>query len=142
MPYDASDSRRGIGTLLRDLVEGSVSLVHDELKLAKTEATLAVTGIGTGSAFVALGAVLVLLGALALVTGVVLVVGDQWLPADRYWVAALILLVITGALAAFFARRGMHELSPAALMPNETLTTITEDKEWLKQRLTSGETSS
>jgi hypothetical protein len=50
-------------------------------------------------------------------------------------------LVITGVLAAMFAKRGMALLSPAKLAPNETLTTLKEDKEWLKQRLTSGETS-
>ena len=45
-----------------------------------------------GTAFVAIGAVLALLGTLALFTGIVLLVGDQWLPADLYWVAALLVL--------------------------------------------------
>ena len=42
----------------------------------------------------------VLIGGLSTVAGVVLLIGDQWLPADRYWIAALIIFLITGGLAA------------------------------------------
>jgi|SRR5579885_1979507 len=133
---------RPIGTLLRELAEGSATLVREEVRLAKMEIAQAIAGIGTGTAFVATGAVLLLLGVLALLTGVVLLIGDQWLPRDLYWVAALIVLVITGAMAAWFVKRGMAQLSPSALAPTETATTLKEDKEWLKQRLTSGATSS
>ena len=142
MTLDGRDGRRSIGALLRDLAEGSATLVRDEVRLAKIELGGAVTGIGKGTAFVAMGAVLALLGGLAVVAGIVLLVGDQWLPADRYWLAALILLVITGAIAAWFAKRGMALLAPSQLAPNETVTTLKEDKEWLKQRLKSGATSS
>jgi len=134
-PQDG-DGRRSLGGLLRDLADGSVALIREELRLAKIETTAAVHGIGTGTAFVAMGAVLALLGTLALVTGLVLLVGDQWLPADLYWLAALILLVITGGLAAWFAKRGMAQLTPSQLAPTETLTTLKEDKEWLKQQRT------
>jgi drug/metabolite transporter (DMT)-like permease len=130
MNGDGSDGRRSLGGLLRE-----------ELQLAKLEITSAVAGIGTGTALTATGAVFVLLGGLALLTGLALLIGDQWLPADRYWLAALLLLVVTGALAAWFVKRGMAQLSPSKLTPQETLTTLKEDKEWLKQRLTSGATS-
>jgi uncharacterized membrane protein YqjE len=145
MPLDGRDvdrSRRSVGTLLRDLAEGSATLVREEVRLAKMEIAQAVAGIGKGTGFVAAGVVFLLLGLLSLLTGVVLLIGDQWLPADLYWLAALVVLVITGAMAAWFAKRGMAQLSPAVLAPNETVTTLKEDKEWLKQRLTSGVTSS
>jgi hypothetical protein len=85
--------------------------------------------------------VLALLGGLSLLAGVVLLIGDQWLPADLYWVAALIVLVVAGAIAAGFARRGMAHLSPRQLAPDETAMRLKEDMEWLKQRRTSGATS-
>jgi hypothetical protein len=143
MALDAHDaaSRRGIGALLRELAEGSATLVRDEVHLAKLEIGKAVAGIGSGTALVATGAVFGLLGTLALITGFVLLIGDQWLPADLYWLAAFIVLVVTGALAAWFAKRGMSYFTPSQLAPNETVTTLQEDKEWLKQRLTSGATS-
>ena len=70
-----------------------------------------------------------------------MLIGDQWLPADRYWLSALIVLVITGATAAWLAKRGLTLVSPSHLAPHETVTTLKEDKEWLKQRLTSDATS-
>jgi uncharacterized membrane protein YqjE len=142
MTLDGRNGRRSIGALLRDLAEGSAMLVRGEVRLARIETGAAIAGVGKGTAFVATGAVLALLGSLSVLAGVVLLIGDQWLPADLYWVAALIVLLISGAIAAWFAKRGMALLSPSQLAPNETVTTLKEDKEWLKQRLTSGVTSS
>jgi uncharacterized membrane protein YqjE len=142
MANDGFIGRRGIGTLLHDLLEESTTLVRDELRLAKIEFAEMAEGIGKGTASIATGAVLALLGTLALFTGIVLLIGDQWLPADRYWVAALVVLAITAGLAAWLAKRGLSVLSPSALAPNETVTTLKEDREWLKRRLTSGATSS
>jgi hypothetical protein len=140
MSLDGRDGRRSIGSLLRELAEGSTTLVRDEVRLAKIELGQAAAGIGKGTAFVASGAVLGLLGTLALLTGIVLLIGDQWLPKDLYWVAALLVLVITGGLAAWFAKRGMGLLAPSQLAPTETALTLQEDKEWLKRRLTSDAT--
>jgi len=139
---DARNGRRSIGALLRELAEGSATLVRGEVRLAKIEVGTAVSGIGKGTVLVATGAVLALLGGLSLLAGIVLLIGDQWLPADLYWVAALIVLVLAGAVAAVFARRGMAHLSPQRFAPNDTATTLKEDKEWLKRRQTSGATSS
>ena len=142
MTFDGRNGRRGLGTLLRDLADGSAALVRGEARLARIEIAQIATGIGKGTAFVATGAVLALLGSLSLLAGIVLLIGDQWLPADQYWLGALVVLVIAGAIATVLARRGMSLLAPSQLVPSETVTTLKEDKEWLKQRLTSGATSS
>ena len=142
MTFDGQNGRRSLGTLLRDLADGSASLVRSEARLARIELSQIATGIGKGTAFVATGAVLALLGSLSLLAGIVLLIGDQWLPADQYWLGALIVLVIAGAIAVVLARRARSLLTPSQLAPTETVTTLKEDKEWLKQRLTSGATSS
>ena len=142
MRIDNHNGTRPLGVLLRDLAEGSASLVRGEARLAKVEVGEMVSAAGKGTALVATGGVLALLGGLSILAGIVLLIGDQWLPADLYWVAALIVLVIAGAVAAWLAKRGMTLLSPSRLAPTETMTTLKEDKEWLKQRLTSGATSS
>ena len=142
MTIDGRDGRRGIGVLLRDLAEGTGTLVRDEVRLAKIEVGDIIAAIGRGTAFAATGAMLVLIGGLSTIAGIVLLVGDQWLPADLYWVAALIVFLITGGLAAWFAKHGLAIVSPSQLESGGTMTTLKEDKEWLKQRLTSGATSS
>src|SRR5215204_1639466 len=136
-----TNGRPGLGVLLRELAEGSVSLVRQEVMLARLELGGAAGHAGKGVAMFAAGAVLALLGLLALLTGVILLI-DQWLPKDLYWVAALLVLLITGGIAAFLAKKGLRLLSPKQLAPDQTVETLKEDKEWLRHRLTSGATSS
>ena len=134
MPLN-SDGRRTLGALIRDLADGSATLVRQEIYLARLEFTAIAKAIGTGTAFVATGTVLGLLGALTLFIGIILLPGDQWLR-DRYWLAALIVMLLTGVVAAVLAKRGLALLSPQKLAPDQTLATLKEDKEWLRQQLT------
>lgn len=142
MAVDGMNGRRGLGALLRELAEGSATLLRQELTLAKLELGDAARHVGTGTAMFAAGGVLALLGLLALLTGVILLIGDQWLPRDRYWLAALLVMLITGAVAALFAKKGLALLAPRRLAPDQTVETLKEDREWLKHRMTSGATSS
>jgi hypothetical protein len=137
---NARENGRGIGGLLKDLADGGAALLRQELRLARTEIVGIARAVGVGTALTASGAVLALLGAFALLTGIIMLAGDQWLR-DRYWLAALIGTVIAGAIAAWMARRGAAHLSPRRLLPDETVATLKEDKEWLKRQLKSGATS-
>ena len=130
-----------LGALLRELAEGSSSLIRQELRLARLELTEMLGVMATGAALMVSGSVFLLLGGLSLLTGLILLGADQWLR-DRYWLAALIVLAISGALALFFMSRGRALLSPKQLAPEQTVATLKEDTAWLKQQLTSGATSS
>jgi uncharacterized membrane protein YqjE len=130
-----------LGVLLRDLAEGSSSLIRQEIRLARLELAEVLGAVTTGTIAIVAGSVLLLLGALALLVGLILLGGDQWLR-DRYWLAALIVFVVAGGLALWFMSRGASMLSPRQLAPDETVATLKEDTAWLKQRLTSGVTSS
>jgi uncharacterized membrane protein YqjE len=141
MTVASREHSSGIRTLVRDLAEESAALARAEVRLTRLEVGVVVRAIGKGTAIAAIGTVFALLGGMSLLVGVVLLIGDQWMPSDRYWLAALILLVVTGTIAAWFAQRGAKLVSPANLAPTETVTTLKEDSEWLKQRLTSGATS-
>ena len=138
---DDYDRARGFGAILRDLAHGSADLLRNEVKLARLELAEVITSVGRGATLVSLGGVLLLLGGLSLAAGFVLLAGDQWFPSDRYWLAALVVMVVTGALVAWMLKRGLSRLSPSHLMPDQTITTLKEDKEWLKRQLTSGATS-
>jgi hypothetical protein len=131
MAVVVQDGRRGLGTLLRELAEGSAALVRSEIQLARVEIADALGAMSRGAALTGMGAVLALLGGLSVAAGLILLVGDQWLPRDMYWLAALIVVVITGGLAAWFAKRGLALLSPKNLTPNETVQTLRETKDEL-----------
>jgi hypothetical protein len=132
---EGNGNQRSMGALLRDLAEGSAALMKSEVRLARAEFGEIVASVGKGTGAVAAGGVLALLGTLALLTGVVLLAGDQWLR-DQYWLAALIVTVIAGGVAAWLAKRGLDLLSPKQLVPDQTVATLKEDKEWLKRQLT------
>lgn len=142
MTLTGSGDRRSLATLLRDLADGSAQLVRHEFELARVEAGELVRRAGMGTGLVAIGAVLAVLGAIAVVTGLILLAGDQWFPSDRYWMAALLATTVFLVLGGWMALRGMDLLSPRRLVPDQTVATLKEDKEWLRQRLTSGVTSS
>ena len=136
--FDGKLTPRSIGALIRELAEDGLALVKREIALARMEVAGIVKGIGVGTGMVASGGVMGLLGALTLFTGLILLPGDQWMR-DQYWLAALLFAVIAGGISAFFARQGLALLSPARLAPDETVTTLQEDAQWLKhekQRLT------
>jgi hypothetical protein len=61
MAVEGNDSQRGVGTLLRDLAEGSATLVRHEVRLARLEFTKVLTAVGSGTVAVATGGVLALL---------------------------------------------------------------------------------
>ncbi|MEO5817789.1 MAG: phage holin family protein [Gemmatimonadaceae bacterium] len=137
-----ADGPRGIGVLLRDLAEGSADLVRGEVRLARIEIGAVAGAAGRGTAYIATGGVLIVLGVLAAFTGLVLLIGDQWLPRDLYWLGALLFALIAGVVAGWLLMRGRKALSPSALAPHDTVATLKEDGEWLKRQLTSGRTSS
>jgi uncharacterized membrane protein YqjE len=140
MAVDHLDGRRSLGNLLRELAEGRAQLVKNEVRLARSEFSSTLANVGKGTAAVATGGVLALLGTLSLFAGLILLVGDQWLR-DRYWLAALLVTLVAGGVAAWFAKQGLALLSPKQLVPTQTLATLQEDKEWLNRQLTSGGTS-
>lgn len=117
-------------------------LLRHETRLARLELASVAGHVARGSAQVTLGVVLLLLGGLSLIAGLVLLAGDQWLPRDSYWLAALIVVVIATGVALWLAARGRSALKPAALLPVQTIETLKEDREWLKHPRTSGGTSS
>ena len=138
----AAEGRRGIGAILKDLLDGGANLVRREIDLARIELAAAIRAMGVGTVMVGFGGVLALLGVLALFTGLIMLPGDQWMR-DRYWLAALIVTAIAAGFGAWFAKKGMSLLEPAVLAPTETAQTIKEDIEWLrlqKARMTSDTT--
>lgn len=136
----ANQHRNGVGALVKTLAEESANLVRQEISLARIEIAEAVRAVGRGTILVTLGAMMLMLGALAAITSIVLLAGDQWLR-DRYWLAALAVAVLAGAVAGLAAARGKDKLEPQKLRPNETTETLKENGAWVKRQLTSAGTS-
>jgi hypothetical protein len=119
----------GIADLLKRLSQETTTLVRQELDLAKAEMTVKAKEGGKGAGFLGGGAVagLLFLGSLtALLMGIL----DTFM---EFWIAALIVTVLWGAVAAVLALQGKNKLKEAAPpVPEQAQQSVKEDVEWAK----------
>ena len=135
---DTEDLRdRSMGELLKQLSEQTTRLVHQELELAKAEITQKARQAGQGAGMFG-GAGALGLAALGALTACFILALNAIMPA---WLAALIVAVIYGAIAAFLALRGRDKVKQATpLVPEQTVETVKEDVEWAKTQMRSDRT--
>jgi uncharacterized membrane protein YqjE len=125
-----------ISELLKQLATETTTLVRQELDLAKAEMREKgkKAGPGFGMIGAAGGVALLALGAL---TACLILALDGAMP---NWLAALIIAVVYGVVAAVLYVRGKEKVddvgSPA---PRQTIETVKEDLEWAKHPTTSAE---
>jgi MFS family permease len=122
---------RPIGELFKQLSEETSTLIKQELALARAELTEKGKEAGKGAGFFGGAGLLGLLAAGALTACIILVLAT-FLPD---WVAALIVAVVYGAIAAVLALRGKDRVQHATPpVPEQTVDTVKEDVEWAKTR--------
>jgi len=123
---------RALGELVKGLSSDFSTLLRLELALARAELGEKgkQAGVGTGMFGGAAIAGLMMLGALTAFLIVVLAIA---LPA---WAAALIVTLIWGAVAGLLALQGRARLARMGKpVPEQTLETVKEDVQWLKNRI-------
>ena len=129
-PGGGGDLREeGIGELLKQLSQETTTLVRQELELAKAEMSVKAKEGGKGAGLLGGGAVagLLFLGAL---TATLMGILDTFM---KFWIAALIVTLIWGAVAAVLALQGRNKLQEAAPpVPEQTRDSVKEDVEWAK----------
>lgn len=131
MSGNGSDLRdSSIGDLLRQLSEETSTLVKQELALARAEIEQQGKRAGKGAGMLGGAGVagLLTLGAL---TATLIGVLDT---AMAFWLAALIVTLIWGAIAGVLALQGRNEIQQATPPAPQTVDTIKEDVQWAKTR--------
>jgi uncharacterized membrane protein YqjE len=137
-PSDGEDLReRSLGELLKQLSQQTTRLVHQELELVKAELQQKGKQAGAGAGLFG-GAGAIGLAALGALTACVILALNAIMPA---WLAALIVAVVYGAIAAFLALRGRDKVKQATpLVPEQTVETVKEDVQWAKTQMRSAKT--
>jgi hypothetical protein len=121
--------RESFGELLGQLANNSAALVRDEIELAKQEMTEKVGVLRSGVIVVVVGSIICLVAILTLTAAAV--IGLANLVGAGY--SALIIgggLGIIGGITAFV---GLGEIKRTSLKPKQTIETLEEDKQWLKE---------
>jgi hypothetical protein len=128
---------RNIAELVKQLAGQTSTLVRQELDLAKAEMSQKATVAGKGAGVLGGGAVVGLLAAGALTACVILALSE----AMDAWLAALIVAVVLGAVAALLGLSGRNRIRAATPpVPEQTVETVKEDVEWAKTRTPSART--
>lgn len=121
---------RPLGELFSDLSQEMQRLVKDELALFKVEMSGKLSRVGKDIAFLAAGGAVLYAGFLTLIAAVVFLVGM----AIPMWVSALIVGAIVAGAGYYLVQKGLSELKRTDFTPRETISTLKEDKEWLKKK--------
>ena len=126
---EAEMSGESIGELLGQLANNSAALVRDELTLARQEMSEKVASYRSGAITVVIGAVLSWIAVLTLTAAAV--IGLAHLMDAGY--AALIVGGVLALTGGIIASTGLNRLKHVSLKPKETIKTLKENKEWLKE---------
>ena len=143
MTYSGEDAYRGeedlrerpLPELMKQLAEGTTTLVRQEIELAKVELGEKGRIAGQAAGLLGAAAAIALLAGGALTACIILLLN---LVLDA-WVAALIVAVVYAIAAAVIGRRGKERLDVAKPpVPEQTVETVKEDVEWAKRQTRSG----
>jgi hypothetical protein len=128
---------RPIGDLVKQLASQTSTLVRQEFDLAKAELSEKGRVAGQGAGLFGGAAAVGLLAGGALTACLVLALSEVLDP----WLAALIVAVALGAVAAFLGVRGRDRVRAATPpVPQQTVEMVKEDVEWAKTQTPSART--
>lgn len=121
---------RSVGELFARLSREASLLVRQEIDLAKAELVQQGRAAGKGAVLLGAGAVFGL-GAFGAATAALILAIALALPA---WAAAVIVMIVYGAIAGMLALSGKGRLQRAAPPAPQTVETLKENVEWAKTR--------
>src|SRR5215203_6357778 len=119
---------RSIGELFAELSQKTTTLVRQEIQLAKAEMSQKASRVGKNVGFLVVGGVVAYTGVLALVAAGIILLG-QVIP---YWLSAGIDGLVIALVGLFLVVKGANTLRQEDPVPQETVETLKEDSQWLK----------
>jgi hypothetical protein len=121
---------RSIGELLAQLSQEIAELVRREVQLAEAEMTQKAYRAGKNAGFVAAGGAVAYAGLLAIVAGMIMLLGRS----RRPWLSAFLVGLSVAGAGSLLALKGLEALRQEGVTPRETVETLEENREWLRDR--------
>jgi len=121
--------RESLTELLGELANESSALVRDEIELAKQEMNERIVGLKAGAVLAAAGSGVALLGLLSLTAAAVIALAQV----VGFLYSALIIGVALLVIGGIVISLGVSRLKQTSLRPEQTIETMRENKEWLKE---------
>ncbi len=127
----AVKEERSLGDLFSELASETSTLVRQEVALAQTELTQKATKAGKNIGYLVVGGAVGYAALLSIIAAVI--IGLSYvIPA---WAAALIVGIAIGIIAFLLISSAISALKNMNLTPRETVETIKEDAQWLKNQV-------
>jgi len=122
---------RSLGDLFSELAGETSTLVRQEVALAQVELTQKATTVGKNVGFLVVGGAVGYAALLTLLAA--LIIGlSYFIPA---WAAALLVAVAVGVTAYLLISKALDALKNTDLTPRQTVETLKEDAQWLKNQV-------
>ena len=122
---------RPLGELFSDLATETSNLVRNEVALAKVELTSKANKLGKNIGSLAIGGAVAYAGLLGVGAGVIMLLG-RVIP---NWLAAIIVGLVVAGIAWLMIGKAMTALRNVELKPEETVESLKEDAQWIKDQI-------
>jgi len=122
---------RSLGDLFSELAAETGTLVRQEVALAQAEISGKATRVGKQVGFLAVGGAIGYVAMLAIMAAAIIGLSN-FIPA---WIAALLVGAVVGAVSFFLISSAIERLKNTNLKPEESVESIKEDAQWLKNQL-------
>ena len=122
---------RPLGELFSDLVTETTTLVRNEVALVKVELTQKATKAGRNIGSLVIGGAIAYAALLALGAAAIMLLSTV-MPG---WAAALIVGLIVAGVAWLLISKAITELKRTDLTPHETVESVKEDAQWIKDQI-------
>jgi len=123
---------RSLGELFSELSQGLSTLISQEMALARAEMSEKLSRVAKDAVSLIIGGVLAFGGYLALIATVIIVLTAIGVP---LWLSALIVTAVLLVAGYFLIQRGLSDLKRVNPLPERTVQSVKEDKEWAKEQL-------
>jgi hypothetical protein len=125
------EDERSIGEILAQLSQETAELMRRELRLTEAEMTQKAYRAGKNAGFLVAGGAVAYAGLLATMAGLIMLLGRQ---RRRPWLSAFLVGLSAAGTGALLALKGLDALKQEGVIPRETVETLEENREWLKDQ--------
>lgn len=132
MTSTPAKDERSLGELFSDLATDTSNLVKQEVALAQTELTQKAVKVGKNVGFLVVGGAVGYAAVLCFIAALVIGLGQLL---DNYWLSALIVGIVITIAAVVLILSAISALKNTGLAPTQTVETIKEDAQWLKDQM-------
>jgi hypothetical protein len=122
---------RSLGELFTELARETSTLVRQEVTLARAELSQKAGQVGKDLGFLAIGGAIAYAGLLAIIAAIIIALATLGLP---WWLSALLVGIVVAGIGYFLVQKGLSALKREGLAPRQTLDTLKEDVEWIKEQ--------